>query len=172
MRTLPVTIDLTATVAASYNLQLTTSANTQLNLSVGAAGTQLSLQPSTQIVLTVATSGSSAGSNLVTTLITAAESLEAYRAVTATGLLCDKTLADLNIYSGVTQSTVLSGVNALVVRAGILSNSAWTWVAGQAILIADNGVLTQSSQTAPLKRIGVAVSSTAIALDPQPVIGV
>lgn len=103
--------------------------------------------------------------------VTAAEDIGLYRAVTAKGLYCNHNLADLSAYAGISTVAVTAGNQVQLVRTGKISDSSWTLVVDHPIFLTDNGVLTQTATTLPIRRIGWAISATEINLDPYPIIG-
>ena len=104
--------------------------------------------------------------------ITAAQNLNAYRAVGHNGLYTQPTKDSLGQYAGITRMATVTGDPINVVRAGLISEGGWTWTPNAPIFITTDGVLTQTLPTDWVRRIGWAISATQINLDPFPVIGV
>lgn len=136
--------------------------------------------PATQVIqLNVGTKSSSlfgtgGGSTVIVSSegveITASEPLGAFRAVTHSGYYCDPTEEDLSSYAGVTTVAMVSGSTGVAIRTGLISDSLWTLTPNQSVFISANGILTQTPTALPLRRIGWAVSTTEINLDPFPII--
>lgn len=118
------------------------------------------------------TQGASSGTLDVT--ITAAEIINAYRAVGYDGYMTQPTLAGLEKYAGVTKMAIPMGDPVDVVRTGLMTENGWNWTPNAPIFISANGVITQTVPSVgnPIRRIGWAISSTQINLDPYPIIGV
>jgi len=116
--------------------------------------------------------GASSGTLDVT--ITAAETINAYRAVGYDGLLTQMDADSLSNYAGVTKMATPIGDPVDVVRSGLMTESGWAWTVNAPIFISANGVITQTVPSAgnPIRRIGWAISPTQINLDPYPIIGV
>jgi hypothetical protein len=118
--------------------------------------------------------GSGGGGSATGTLdvtLTSATSLGAFRAVTYDGQYCEPNVDSLSKYAGVTRVAVGPGESLNVVRSGILTEGGWSWTPNVPIYVGSTGNLTQTATT-PLRRIGLAISATQIALDPLPIIGV
>lgn len=104
-------------------------------------------------------------------LITAAQALGLYRAVTIDGFYADTTTpASLNKYAGITTTALSLGEEKYVVKAGLMTEAGWTWTPDAPIFIGTNGTLTQTPVSGPMRRIGWAISATQINLDPFPTI--
>lgn len=106
-----------------------------------------------------------------TLVVTSAESLGLYRAVTITGNYCEPDINSLSNYAGVTTVAVASGVETSLLRTGYLSEPTWNWTVNAPIFVGASGTLTQVVSSVPMRRIGWAFSATEINLDPQPTIG-
>lgn len=106
--------------------------------------------------------------------IVAQEIVGAYRAVGYDGLYTQPDVDSLAAYAGVTRMATIAGDPINVVRSGLLTEGAWTWIPDRPIFIGPNGTLTQTQPTAgnPVRRIGWAISATELNLDPYPIIGV
>lgn len=104
--------------------------------------------------------------------IVAAEVLNAYSAVGYDGLKTTNTVVSLSNYAGVSRYALTNGEAASVVRSGLLTDGNWNWTPDSPVFISDVGMLTQTAPTGAVRRIGWAVSSTQLNLDPYPIIGV
>ncbi|UAT28876.1 hypothetical protein PP753_gp82 [Dinoroseobacter phage vB_DshP-R7L] len=105
--------------------------------------------------------------------ITAAATINAYRAVTYDGQFVQPTAESLSKYAGVNRVATIIGEALMVVRDGLMTEDGWSWTPNQAIFITTDGVLTQTPPSGtPLRRIAWAISATTINLDPYPIIGV
>lgn len=106
--------------------------------------------------------------------ITAMEAVGAYRAVGYDGFYTQPDADSLAAYAGVTRMATIPGDPINVVRSGLITEGAWTWIPNAPIFIAADGVITQTQPLAgnPVRRIGWAISATQLNLDPYPIIGV
>lgn len=106
----------------------------------------------------------------------AGEALSALRAVrfdAATGrvLYCRPPELEARLPLGITTSAAASiGDEITVRRDGELTDGSWTWTPGAPVLLAANGVLTQSQPALQtfMVVLGVAMTSTTIVIDIQP----
>ena len=115
--------------------------------------------------------GGSSSTGTVDVTVLSAEAIGIYRAVEATGFICETTSLSMGLYAGVTRKAIASGQNMSLVRSGILTEGGWTWIPNQPIFIGTAGVLTQVLTSNAIRRIGLAVSATQIYFDPYPTIG-
>ncbi len=135
--------------------------------------------PAEQLTLEVGVKSSSLFS-LVVNNPSSAEGIEVmlkadigqYRAITHSGFTCNSSINDLGNYAGVTTVAGITNENITVVRVGRLAEAGWTWTPNMPIFISDNGILTQTPPSLPMRRIGWAINATQINLDPFPIIGV
>lgn len=104
--------------------------------------------------------------------VTATEPLGAYRAVEIGGVLCNLTIESFARYAGITRVATPTGETTYVAKEGLITEPGWNWTVDQPIFIGANGTLTQTPPPAPIRRIGWAISTTQINLDPFPTIGV
>lgn len=112
--------------------------------------------------------GTSTGTLDVT--ITAAEIVNAYRAIGYDGYFTQLTEESLSNYAGITRMATIIGDPVDVVRVGLMEDPAWTWTPNTPIFISTDGVLTQTRTTGFVRRIAWAISATKINLDPYPII--
>lgn len=152
-------INLNVELGPRYEININSVTHEPLKLSVGTGGSGGST------VFSAAT---------LDVTVTAAETINAYRAVGYDGFLTQTTSDALSNYAGVSRVAVITGSAIKVVRTGLVSENNWNWIPNQPVFIADNGVLTQTAPTTgnPIRRIGWAISETQLNLDPYPIIGV
>lgn len=101
--------------------------------------------------------------------ITAAIALGGHRAITWSGEYLTQT--NLNEYAGVTLGAVSVGGSAQAQRLGVLSDNSFSFTAGLPVYALSSGVLVQTYTSLPVRRLGIAKTTTSIELDPQPTIG-
>lgn len=133
----------------------------------------LTLQKSEPLRLNVGTGFNNLTQTSTGTLdvtITAAEVVNAYRAIGYDGLFTQLTEESLSNYAGVTRMATVSGDPVDVVRVGLMEEATWGWTPNAPIFISTNGVLTQTLPAGLVRRIGWAISATKINLDPFPII--
>lgn len=103
------------------------------------------------------------------TTVTAAEALGGFRAVTVEGLHCEGTDAiELAKYAGVTVTSGTLGSEVEIRKNGLITLTGETLTPNQPIFVGANGVLTQVLPMNPFRRIGWAVTTEIVNLDPFP----
>lgn len=164
-------LNLTAIFGPRYELVI---ANDEIGIDSNFNLTLSQREPLRLMVGTGFNSTSSSATGTLDVTITAAEALNAYRAVGYDGYLTDPDVDGLSNYAGVTRMAVPIGDPVNVVRSGLVTEGGWTWTVNQPIFIGTNGALTQTVPSAgnPVRRIGWAISATKINFDPYPIIGV
>ena len=104
-------------------------------------------------------------------IVRARDDLGGHRAITINGRYADKdSMNDLSAYAGVTLHAVETGSGVKVQKNGYLSDSSFSFMSGCPILIGNDGMLTQdlTSIEDNLRRVGWAVDSQVVNLDPMP----
>ena len=115
--------------------------------------------------------GAGSGSTYHTTVgVTAAEDLNAYMAVTHHGVKAVNTQESLGAYAGVTPYAVVSGTNVNAIRAGLVTDSGWSWTPNLPIFIGTDSLMTQTPSSGIIRRIGWAISPIQVNMDPFPII--
>ena len=137
-------------------------------------GFNLVLEENPPLVIEVGTgfNGSNSNTGTVDVRVETKEIINAYRAVGYDGFKTQPNLTSLSNYAGVSRVAAVIGETIDVVRSGLIEESAWDWTVNAPIFIADDGLLTQATPTGVIRRIGWAVTSKKINLDPYPIIGV
>ena len=122
------------------------------------------------LVVGTASSGSGSGSatGTVDVAVTATEPLPAARAVTADGELCQLNTQSLDSYAGITRTAFGTGEAGSVVREGLFTEASWTWTPDVPVYLDANGLLTQVPTAPPVRRVGYAVATDQVMLDPFP----
>ena len=164
-------LNLTAVLGPRYEIVI---ANDEIGIDSNFNLTLSQREPLRLMVGTGFNATSTASTGTLDVTITAAETINAYRAVGYDGLLTQMDVDALSNYAGVTRMAVPIGDPVNVVRSGLMTEGGWNWTVNQPIFISTNGVLTQTIPSAgnPIRRIGWAISATSINLDPYPIIGV
>ena len=109
------------------------------------------------------------GEDALGSTVTLANNTGGHKAVTHDG---NRVQTDtLDRYAGVTLTAGDAGKDVVIQRLGIMEDSSFSFTPGQPIFIGADGALTQTV-TFPMLRIGLALSTTKIELNPQPFIGV
>lgn len=151
---------------------------TDLNLSME-LGPQYEILVQTNEPFTIevgtATGGGSGGtsSGTLDVAITAGETINAYSGVGYDGLKTTNTVNSLSNYAGIARYALTNGESASVVRSGLLTDMNWTWTPNAPVFISATGMLTQTAPTSgAVRRVGWAITSTQLNLDPYPIIGV
>ena len=121
--------------------------------------------PVARVVSSVVGARGADGGNVIEVMLFA--NVSGHKAVTYSGVPADS--STLASYAGVTLGAGLTGTSAIVQKFGILEDSSFEFIAGDAIFIGPNGSLIQQAN-APLRRIGRAITSTKIELCPMLVI--
>ena len=162
--------------ASAFGFEIQSDANTQFSLDLVDESFSIDLDTELFIVEVGAHVANNIGNNVVASetvdvIVTAAVLLGMYKAVEASGSLCEPTEPSLNRYAGVTKVATAMGQPASLVRAGLVTEAGWTWTANLPIFIGAAGILTQVTASNPVRRIGWAISPTQIQFDPYPTIG-
>lgn len=103
--------------------------------------------------------------------IIAYQDMGLYRATTILGVYCEPTYESLSEYAGITRFAVIAGNRVKVTKFGLITENSWSWTPNAPIFVGNSGMLSQSFQNLPVRRIGYAVSPTQINLDPFFIIG-
>ena len=101
--------------------------------------------------------------------VTLANNTGGHKAVTHDGNLVQTDTLDR--YAGVTVTAGDAGKDVVIQRLGIMEDPSFSFTPNQPIFIGADGALTQTA-TFPMLRIGLALTTTKIELNPQPFIGV
>lgn len=98
--------------------------------------------------------------------------LGGHRVVTIHGTYADCTdLTHAEAVVGVSAQAVAAGGEVMVQRAGVMSESGWSWTPGAAVYLGEEGLLRQTPPPEGfLMVIGIAASATSILIDIQPAI--
>lgn len=99
--------------------------------------------------------------------VVASEALGGHRAVTVDGRHAES--ASANILAGITTSAVAVGGSVVVVSAGRISESSWSWAPDAPIFLGPAGTLTQTPPSSGLiRRVAWAITPTQINVDFMP----
>lgn len=107
-------------------------------------------------------------SSTVRANFTAQENIPIYRVVTSTGFITNSsTLGHRGKVLGISDTETISGFIGTALVVGEITNSGWSWTAGDIVYINGTSLSTTPPTTGFLQRIGVAVASDRIDIQIQ-----